>query len=117
MISPVGVVLLHYIDKGVDRERIMLARHAEPRIAPPARAEVLLHDVGLLEQHPGEREQLLALARDGNALVRAHEGGHAHFLLQIVDSSTQARLRDKKPFGRVGDAAAFGYGDKIGKLL
>ena len=26
-------------------------------------------------------------------------------------------VRDKKPFGRVGDAAAFGYGDKIGKLL
>ena len=101
---------------------LVQAPNGEVYIMADALTEKVMHIGGfdsyeVLEQHPGEREQLLALARDGNALVRANEGGHAHFLLQIVDSSTQARLRDEKPFGRVGDAAAFGHGDKIGKLL
>ena len=101
---------------------LVQAPNGEVYIMADALTEKVMHIGGfdsyeVLEQHPGEREQLLALTRDGNALVRAHEGGHAHFLLQIVDSSTQARLRDKKPFGCVGDAAAFGHGDKIGKLL
>ena len=103
----VGVELLHDIDKGVDREGIVLARHAELGLALLSRAEMLLHEVGLLQQLPRERQKLLALARHGHALVRAHERRHAHFLFQIVYRRAQARLRDEQALCRVRNVAAF----------
>ena len=105
-----GVEALGHLHEGLDREGIVLRRHAELLFQLRQRLILVVDLSGIVDE-------LLPVVRQRHAASAAVEDGDAELTLQLLHRAGERGLGDVEPFRRLVHRAGLGNDDGIVELL
>lgn len=112
-----GVEALGHLHEGLDREGIVLRRHAELLFQLVGMRVLLRQRLVLVVDLTGIVDELLPVVRQRHAASAAVEDGDAELTLQLLHRAGERGLGDVEPFRRLVHRAGLGNDDGIVELL